>query len=230
MDVKSALFLMFFFLSSSGFAAISVNAACELEPNKPMEGTNANKGFVIASLSKIFTTYWALEKRGPFFQYETIVHIETLSPTVSNIHISGGADPTWGREMLHYLASELDRLGVRKIEKLTFDENFLLSWRAQAKEIDKVTYYFDFTDLAGAESVFPTTSDIQKSLLRHFKPRTSEYQTSLLKANLSQVAMVEKLSISAPKKVEFLANEQFKAKSTFQILRLRSLPLYKILK
>lgn len=158
------------------------------------------------------------------------MHIEAVSSDVTNIHIAGGSDPTWGREMLHFFASELHRAGVRKIQNLTFDENFLLSWRAQAKELNKVNYYYDFTDLAGAETYVPTIADIQMSLSRHLVPRKDEYSITLEKAKSVQVDMVEKLNLSRPKKVAHLPKAQFQAAPHEQVLRLRSLPMFKILK
>lgn len=227
---SSAIFSVILCISLPVFAGVSLNAGCELEAQKPLIGTHADDSFVIASLSKIFTTNWALQKIGPHFQYETVITIEAVSSTVSNIHISGDADPTWGREMLHYLASELDRLGVRKIKTLSFDENFLLAWRAKANVIDKKNYYYDFTDLAGGETFVPTPESIESSLVRNFIPRSSEYKVTLENAKLANMELVEKLQISAPSKVKFISTSQYQPPAAAKSFTLRSLPLYKILK
>lgn len=229
MGFRSVLFYALLVMHSSAFATVSVNSACELSPQKSISGENINKSFVIASLSKIFTSQWALEKMGPSFQYETVVHLQKNSDESFDIHIQGDGDPTWGREMLHYFVSELNKLGVRKIRALTFDENFFLSWRAKAKVIENINYYYDFTDLAGAETYIPTPEDIRQSLLRHFLPRSSEYTLSFENAKLYGFQMAETLEITAPKKISFLESEKFSSAGA-ETITIRSLPLYQIIK
>lgn len=211
-------------------AAVTLNAACEGQSETEIAGESADKSFIVASLSKIFTTQWALEIIGYNYRYETTVYLEPINSTTVNLHIRGGGDPTWGRERLHHLVSELDRLGVRKINQLTFDENFILSWRAQATVIEKVKYYYDFTDLAGAETKIPTTDDVMKSLKAHFVPRKKEYAITVAKAKAAHVDMVSALKISAPKSVAFVESTGFTPSSTAQAIRLPSLPLFQILK
>lgn len=229
MGFRSVLFYALLVMHGSAIAAVSVNSACEWAPQKNISGENINQSFVIASLSKIFTSQWALEKMGPSFQYETVIHLQKNSDESFDIHIQGDGDPTWGREMLHYFVSELDKLGVRKIRLLTFDENFFLSWRAKAKVIENIKYYYDFTDLAGAETYIPTPEDIRQSLLRHFLPRTSEYALSFEKAKLSGIEMTEIFQIAAPKKIAFLESNKFSS-SGAKTISILSLPLYQIIK
>lgn len=215
---------------SHAAAAVTINAACEFTAEQGLTGSSKEQSFVVASLSKIFTTQWALEIIGYDYRYETNIHIDAVSKNEVDVHIRGGGDPTWGRERLHHLVSELDRLGVRKIRTLTFDENFILSWRSQPNVIDKVNHYYDFTDLAGAETIIPSSVEIQKSLKTHFLPRKKEYANTLKKAKLAQVSLVESLQISAPKNISFRSSQEFILSPTATNLQLFSLPLFQILK
>lgn len=230
MKLRPMLFLAFLWMQATALAAVSVNSTCELSPQNQMSGKSINDSFVIASLSKIFTSQWALEKIGPQFQYETTVHLQKNADDTFDIHIQGDGDPTWGREMMHYFVSELDKIGVRKIRSLSFDENFFISWRAKAKVIEEKNYFYDFTDLAGAETYIPSTTDVRDTLMRHFIPRTAEYLVSYENARRAGIEMIENLTISAPKKVELVHSSQFSNAKYSQTFPLRSLPLFQIVK
>ncbi len=230
MRAAAVLFAALIGLSCKSLAAVSTNSTCELNSAGTFSGTDSEKSFVIASLSKIFTTQWALQVIGFDYRYETVVYVDAVSATTVNVHISGGGDPTWGRERLHHLVSELQRMGVKKIASLTFDENFILSWRAKAAVIKDVKYYYDFTDLAGAETEVPTGMDILKSLKAHFVPRKNEYAATVAKAALAGVEMVPAPKLSAPAKIAYMAASSFQPSPTARPLKLLSLPLYQILK
>jgi serine-type D-Ala-D-Ala carboxypeptidase/endopeptidase (penicillin-binding protein 4) len=229
MGFRSVLLFIILVIHGSAMGAVSVNATCEWAPQKNISGDNINNSFVIASLSKIFTSQWSIEKIGPFFQYETIIHIQKNLDDSFNVHIQGDGDPTWGREMLHFFVSELDKIGIQKIRKLSFDEKFFLSWRSKAKVIDNVDHYYDFTDLAGAETYIPTPEDVRESLLLHFLPRSDEYNLSLENAKLAGIDMPMSLQIQTPKKIVFLERAKF-SKSGSKTISIRSLPLYQIIK
>lgn len=226
----AAALVAIFLIPTKATAAVSLNSACEWTAPKGLSGISSEQSFVVASLSKIFTTQWALQVLGHSYRYETKIYVEPLANGEVDIHIAGGNDPSWGRERMHHLVSELDRLGVQKIRSLTFDESFLLSWRSKASVIDKVDYYFDFTDLAGAETVFPSTGDVEKSLKTHFLPRKKEYENTLAKAKIAQVSMVDILKIQRPTKIAFRTASDFTPSATATTLRLMSLPLYQVLK
>lgn len=79
----------------------------------------------VGSISKIFTSVWALNRLGHTYRFSTYIHLKQgLSQGAWNLHFSGTVDPLFGRESLQFIVSELNRRGIQKISLLTFDENF----------------------------------------------------------------------------------------------------------
>lgn len=120
-------------------AQADIRAGCFLENKadskiEAVGNTNVDSLQTLASTSKMVTTEWALEKLGPDYRFETKFHIERVvgSDGEASIHIQGGYDPYFGSNQLKFVRDELTRLGVKKVIKLTFDENFkfLLSPRS----------------------------------------------------------------------------------------------------
>ena len=107
-------------------------------------GDNIDERLPLASVSKVFTTLFAVlknaEERSPYenaesadhrlpFDKKTITTKVYYSETrpgskVYNVHIQGAKDPYFMRDSMHWLISKLNQAGVYKINELTFDENF----------------------------------------------------------------------------------------------------------
>lgn len=119
----------------NSYAKVRLNTQCSFRPNgsEEVQGVRVNERFKIASLSKIFTSYWAVATLGPDFRFKTFVHIvspesETLAKRgYKDIHIQGGMSPYFSIHSLQFLVAELNKLGVSKINVLSFDENFKYS-------------------------------------------------------------------------------------------------------
>ena len=94
---------------------------CLVHQNK-LTGLNHSQSKRIASLSKIFTTYFALKALNPDLVFETQFHLGEDS-----VHIEGGNDPYFEEEKMFLLIQALNKLGINKIRKLTFDQNFLFN-------------------------------------------------------------------------------------------------------
>ena len=88
----------------------------------------------IASLTKLFMSYWAIEKLGLNYQFKTYFHFDREN---KNVHISGSQDPYFLEEGLFYFMSELNKLGVKEIKTLSFDSNFYYHFSKDSTVIQK---------------------------------------------------------------------------------------------
>lgn len=117
--------LILVLLPVSLWAAIRVNTQCQKGTrNSTVTGTAAERVFTIASVSKVFTTHWALAQLGPHFRFQTQVLITPIGGDTFDVHLQGDHFPYFSRPMYQFLVSELNRIGVRRINNLTYDENF----------------------------------------------------------------------------------------------------------
>jgi serine-type D-Ala-D-Ala carboxypeptidase/endopeptidase (penicillin-binding protein 4) len=94
-------------------------AYCYRHQNGEIMGENIDKIMSPASVSKIYLSYFALKKLGAYYRFKTRILIKE-----DHIHIQGGHDPNFTSENLFYLFSKLNKLGIYKIKKLSFDKNF----------------------------------------------------------------------------------------------------------
>ena len=121
------LFILLSVYSPLSFAT-KLNTQCTKNSvSGVIEGLNIEKPFTIASVSKVFATHWAIVKLGPQYRYSTRVHVTPLEDDIYNVHLSGVLFPYFDKTVYQYLISELNRLGVNKINFLTYDENFIYS-------------------------------------------------------------------------------------------------------
>ncbi|MFZ4405495.1 MAG: D-alanyl-D-alanine carboxypeptidase, partial [Pseudobdellovibrionaceae bacterium] len=103
------------------------HAYCEVstEKNSKIAGYHTDELVSIASVSKIFTSLWALEVLGADFRFQNNIYIwPGTNKDTYNVHISGSLDPAMSRQSVYLILSELNRLGINNIQELTFDENF----------------------------------------------------------------------------------------------------------
>lgn len=94
-------------------------AYCYRHPNGEILGKNIDKTMYPASVSKIYLSYFALKKLGPYYRFKTRILIKK-----DHVHIQGGHDPYFTSENLFHLLSKLNKMGIYKIRKFTFDRNF----------------------------------------------------------------------------------------------------------
>jgi D-alanyl-D-alanine carboxypeptidase/D-alanyl-D-alanine-endopeptidase (penicillin-binding protein 4) len=123
-------------------------AYCYVDDKGQVAGVNTNKLISIASVSKVFTSLWALDRLGQDFKYETKIFIKDKVA-----HIQGGFDPAFGSAKLFLIATELNKLGVTSINTLTFDRNLYVhpfvitdsDYEAIFKDADGVLHSKHFT-------------------------------------------------------------------------------------
>ena len=89
-----------------------------------ISGKNIDTKYNLASVSKVFTTYWATKAKGLDYRYPTQIYLTNLGQDLYDVHLRGSVYPYFDRSMLYFLISELNKRGVKKINNLTYDENF----------------------------------------------------------------------------------------------------------
>lgn len=202
--------------SSSAFGKPAMNSMCYLEdkPEAVVEGSNVQNMYEIASVSKIVTSFWAVSQLGPEYRFITKVYIDPSVNESVDVHLAGGWDPYFGREMTHFLFSELQRQGITKINTLTFDEDFSLFWSVR----EKPTWSID-----------PTSRDIEIALKQKLRSSSSEYTATRLQAKKMGILLQPSLKIGI-KNIKFLPRQEYNKTATTRTFELRSAPLHAYLK
>lgn len=85
-----------------------------------------------ASVSKIYTTYWALEKLTKYHQFETKFFLKN-----NDLFIQGGQDPFFVTENLFLLISYLNERGIKQLDNIYFNSSFFLNWSDQKESISQ---------------------------------------------------------------------------------------------
>jgi serine-type D-Ala-D-Ala carboxypeptidase/endopeptidase (penicillin-binding protein 4) len=87
-----------------------------------------------ASVVKVATTMWAIERLGPDFRFETRIFSRgTLDPKTGvlrgDLVVQGSGDPDFHAENAFLVAQALNRLGVREVRgKLVVNRSFWMGW------------------------------------------------------------------------------------------------------
>lgn len=222
--------LLFFIcgLTKNAFSAnVALNSSCSANgEGEGMAGYNHNQAYPIASLTKILTANWLLHSVNPMYRFKTQIYITPSSEDAYDVHLAGSLDPFWGRSRIHLLISELNRLGIHKIQKLSFDENFYLQWSGKGVSIGKKVYFNDFTDAPAAKPQFLTREEIIDSLKKNFIPRAQEYKASLALAQKNSLAMLTKIKLQAPKSVEFIHSQNYSTTVMTRVYQTWGIPVY----
>jgi D-alanyl-D-alanine carboxypeptidase len=201
---------------SPAHAKSTLNSMCYVQ-NKSgakVQGDRTQELYEIASVSKVVTSYWAIRELGPRYRFSTQIHITPVSKDVFDVHIQGAKDPFWGRQLTHLAFEELNRIGVREIRKLSFDENFSIRWRVLS----------DFE-----ETVDPSPNEIRDSLITHISKLSTEYPATWKEATGAGIPLATRVILTA-QEVSFVPSIDFKPSVETHTYVLKSSPLYRYLK
>jgi len=203
-------------LGSSSFAKVNLNSMCYVlnQPGSSIEGENAEELFEIASVSKVVTAFWALRVLGPSYNFSTRVHLTRISADLYDLHIQGSRDPFWGRELTHFLFSELNRMKITRIRHLTFDENLTFRWSV-------------VTDFVNAFN--PSADEIAKALRKHILNIDSEYPRTRREATAAGHKLPRALTLQV-QNIAPLPLANFQGSPNTQTYVLKSAPLFRYLK
>ncbi|MBK25192.1 MAG: hypothetical protein CME70_14455 [Halobacteriovorax sp.] len=182
-----------------------------------LKGNNPQTKIRLASVTKLYTTYWALSTLGPNHQYETRFYIKD-----DQMHIVGANDPIFDDKKVFYLLSQFNEKGLKKLKKITFDKNLMV-----------------FPNKKNAsENNSHTTKDYIRFLKTYFNTKTwsDSYYDEYLRLrrlapqNHDEVELIEKPKFEA-KKIELSENAPFDLDaSDVTVYSIKSAPLYKYLK
>jgi D-alanyl-D-alanine carboxypeptidase/D-alanyl-D-alanine-endopeptidase (penicillin-binding protein 4) len=94
---------------------------CYTNEAEKMEGVNVEMRIRLASVSKLITSLWAIDKLGVNYKYDIKINIKD-----NNLHIQGSYDPFLGKEKMFFLLSQLNQMGYKKFNTITYDKNLLI--------------------------------------------------------------------------------------------------------
>ena len=121
------VFLLALLFSLQAVAGTNLNTLCtkSQRSDSEVEGLNINRPYTIASVTKVFTAHWAVNRLGPKYRYPTIIHITPVANNLYDVHLEGSLFPYFDKTLYQFLVGELNSLGVKRINFLTYDENLL---------------------------------------------------------------------------------------------------------
>lgn len=154
-------------LMSSTASAVALKAECyQIDAdNQEIHGVAVNKRTEIGSVSKIITAYWALNVLGPEYRFNTQIFISNVDDATVDIHIKGSHDPYFGKTKLQVLVANLNKMGIKKIRYLTFDENFEYLSEPESNKVARDFY----------KTTFPEPNRVLKDLTDSFRHMSKGY-------------------------------------------------------
>lgn len=93
----------------------------QFEGQSPRSTCDDDKKWSIASLTKIVTSSWLVSKLGLSHRFSTQFFVDLKN---NRLHIQGGNDPVLQEDVLIFLITQLNKLGVTRLSEITFDKNF----------------------------------------------------------------------------------------------------------
>jgi D-alanyl-D-alanine carboxypeptidase/D-alanyl-D-alanine-endopeptidase (penicillin-binding protein 4) len=109
----------------------SEQAYCYTDEKGQIQGKNVDMQVRLASVSKLITSLWAIDTKGPNYRYNTKLFIKG-----SQLHIQGSFDPFMSNEKMLFLVSQLNARGIKHFDKITYDKNIQINPNAQVHTDD----------------------------------------------------------------------------------------------
>lgn len=196
-----------------------LNTQCELiEGSGKVTGIRPDVPYTIASVSKVFTTFWAVSKLGPKYRFPHKIYVTPVAGDSFDVHIAGSDFPYFDKTMLQYLVSELNNNGVDQINNLTFDEKF-----------DYATNIRTNGGLVHQNRSLGTSST-ERMLSNDLKKISAGYNTIVQKSfAIDQVKMRSNINIKV-NHIDFKSKKDFQTSGNTKVFVLNSSELYRVLK
>lgn len=176
----------------------NTGAFCYVVEGGQVQGVNADQPVRIASVMKLMTTFWALETLGgPNARLKTTVYYR---PASGELHIEGSRDPFLNRDRFFLLISDLNRLGIKSVTRLTADENFRMG----------LELFNPVFNLSEGHSARSTSIVSAQGLLDAFNTKnwwgSRQGYYSQLRRNNPTLNLVSKLSLDVDKTATYRGN------------------------
>lgn len=222
MNVKNTFLIFATAMTLSSVATAGVRSSCYVmdKEGAKVQGVNLQTMYEIASVSKVFTAYWAVKKLGVNYRYETKFHVTPVDNDTVDIHIEGGMDPLFNAWQMQYVISELNKLNIKKVRTLSFDENFAFMMATRTGH----AVHGNITPRDPNPAEVKEQLDIYKGQIHfayeNFRNRLDE---------TVEISLPEKLNFSI-ENVEHVKKADYKAVDTTVSYSTKSLPLHRLLK
>lgn len=95
-----------------------------LDAAQPLYARDAQHYFLPASTTKVMTTATALTRLGPQFRIQTDLYGAGQGATLDHLRIVGRGDPSLSDQQLQQVAAQLQKQGVRRIDRLLGDDTY----------------------------------------------------------------------------------------------------------
>ncbi|MBC7539186.1 MAG: D-alanyl-D-alanine carboxypeptidase [Bacteriovorax sp.] len=186
---------------------------CYTDEQGVAQGSNLDMKIRLASVSKLLTSLWSIDKLGADYKYDTKLFIKG-----NNLHIQGSYDPYLGDEKMFFLISQLNELGYNKFDTITFDKNVIV-----------------YPDVAYETDVYPTINAVTMGRVLKNYFNTSSWSTNSKDeyANFYNMAKTGKFRKDVSFEVEsvnMVDSNPFAGDDKVKVLTLSSPGLYKYLK
>lgn len=99
---------------------------CYTNKSGKVKGSNPHRKVRLASVSKLITTLWAVDELGADFQYTSTFYLRG-----KHLHIDADLDPVYSSRKLFFLLSQLNNLGINKLDKITFSTGLKVFTQAE---------------------------------------------------------------------------------------------------
>lgn len=213
-------FFLAFLMICSVSAGTVLNTQCTKSESfgGQVQGVNNTTAYTIASVSKVFTTHWATVRLGPKYRYATLIHVSDLGAGLFNVHVEGSLYPYFDKTMYQFLIGQLNQLGVKRINYLTFDESLLYSTDIRNNA------------LLAHGNASPNPTDVMKDL----RSDTATINTGLAALNAKALALenltLPKQLVISISDIHFLQKRDFRNTAQTTSYYLYSSELYRNLK
>lgn len=230
---KSGILVLAIGLVSVSALATHPASYCSLEGDETkgqIEGVHTNDRLPIGSVSKLVTTYWALSVMKSTYRFPTRIYISPIpgqATSTVDLHFEGSRDPYFGKESLHYLISELNKMKIYKIRDLSFDHNFKFFWNVSGGPTMTPGTNKVETGYYGPDA--PTADQVTTELRKYRKNLAFGYgntRSYLQKSNI-EILPNGKLSVE---NIKYVPAEEFQAPENTVVRMIYSSPIVRLLK
>lgn len=173
----------------------------------------------LASVSKVFTSYWALMTLGPHHQFSTTF---SYDPNSQNLFIHGSKDPFFSASSILWAIAQLNQQGVTEINEIQFNADFKLYL-----EFESPSERHSTIGIHGGITPTRTIDGLKKAFqTEYWSPYLHHTYKKILDQTSSIIQLPSKLSMKV-KSVNFQPGLKKQGSMNLSVL---SQPLYKYIK